>query len=391
MNSADDRQGRATTLRRATRGSRVRAAVATAALGALACGLALGGNSAATAATRKLPTIRHVWVIVLENEDESTTFNADPPSPYLGTTLPSLGALLPNYYGIGHNSLDNYIAMISGQAPTPDTQADCTTFVPVTPATPTSFGQVVGNGCVYPASVTTLANQLTKHHFTWKAYEQSMGSDPSRESARCGHPALGTADDTQAGTATDDYATRHDPFMYFSSVIGNRSYCDAHVVPLTGLAHDLAHTATTPNFSFITPNLCYDGHDATCPDASLPGGYAGINAFLSTWVPRIRRSPAFRKNGLLIVTFDEADATSDTTSCCNEPTGPNVTEPGGTGPGGGDVGAVLVSPFIKPRTTSTVDYDHYSMLRSIENMFGLPHLGEAAQPGLATFGFDVFK
>ena len=67
---------------------------------------------------------------MLENENAAVTFASDPPSSYLARTLPAQGALLPNYYGIGHASLDNYIAQISGQAPNPSTQGDCTTYAP---------------------------------------------------------------------------------------------------------------------------------------------------------------------------------------------------------------------------------------------------------------------
>ena len=78
----------------------------------------------------------------------------------------------------------------------------------------------------------------------------------------------------------------------------------------------------------------------------------------------------------MIITFDEA-ATSDTSSCCGEIPGPDSPEPGVNGPGGGDVGAVLLSPCIAPGTVSTVPYNHYTMLRSVEDIFGLPHLGYA--------------
>ena len=76
------------------------------------------------------------------------------------------------------------------------------------------------------------------------------------------------------------------------------------------------------------------------------------------------------------------ESADDSSACCTEPTGPNTRAPGGNGPGGGRVGAVLVSPFIKPGTTPSAAYNHYSLLRTIEDLFGLPHLGEAAQPGL---------
>ena len=93
-----------------------------------------------------------------------------------------------------------------------------------------------------------------------------------------------------------------------------------------------------------------------------------------------------------MITFDEG---STSQACCGEtpgksPSHPDSPEPGMSGPGGGRVGAVLLSPFIKPGTISTADYNHYSMLRTIEDIFGLPHLGDAAMPQVKPFGADVF-
>jgi hypothetical protein len=202
---------------------------------------------------------------------------------------------------------------------------------------------------------------------------------------------LGTADRTESATAKDQYATRHNPFMYFHSVIDNRARCDQHVVNLDRLPADLASAQTTPAYSFISPDLCGDGHDSTCADASRPGGFKGIDGFLSTWVPRIVTSPAFRDGGLLAVIFDEA-GTGDSSSCCHEPTGPGTPNNGAftPGSGGGRTGAVLVSPYIRAGTVTQTAYNHYSLLRSVEDLFGLGHLGYAAASGLTTLGPDVF-
>ena len=86
----------------------------------LAVFVALAGSASA-----KVPHLNHVFIITLENENAADTFGPSSPAPYLSQTLRSKGAFLPNYYGIGHESLDNYIAEISGQAPNPDTQDDC--------------------------------------------------------------------------------------------------------------------------------------------------------------------------------------------------------------------------------------------------------------------------
>jgi hypothetical protein len=280
--------------------------------------------------------------------------------------------------------------MISGQAPTMATQADCPVFTDVLPGTPTADGQVLGQGCVYPASVQTVAGQLRAKGLTWRGYMEDMGNDPARDNGvACAHPSLGTPDRTQQAGATDEYATRHNPFVYFHSIIDDAAGCQARDVPLTRLPADLGAAASTPNLSFITPDLCHDGHDAQCADGTL-GGLPAADAFLREWVPRITASPAYRRDGLLVIAFDEAG--SDSSACCGEQSGPNTPAPGGPsgGPGGGRTGAVLLSPLIAPGTVSDQSYNHYSLLRSVEDAFALPHLGYAAAPDLRPFGSDVF-
>jgi hypothetical protein len=218
-----------------------------------------------------------------------------------------------------------------------------------------------------------------------------MGADPTREQSVCAHPGINQQDHTESATATDQYATRHNPFVYFHSIIDDTSLCDSHVVNLNLLPQDLARASSTPNYVFITPDLCGDGHDATCADPKRPGGFAGIDQFLQQWVPKITSSAAFKhENGLLAIIFDEA-ATSDTSSCCGEIAGPNSPQPGLNGPGGGDTGAVLLSPCIKPGTVTQEPYNHYTLLRSFEDVFGLAHLGYAGLSGERSLGSDVFN
>ena len=350
---------------------------------------ALCMSTTCLAASSSAPPIRHVFIIMLENESYPVTFGPQSIAPYLARELPKQGALLSNYYGIGHYSLDNYIAMISGQAPNVATQADCDTFSEFAPTAKKSDsnGQLPGTGCVYPKSVRTLANQLTSASLTWKAYMEDMGKDPARESATCAHPAIGTVDNTEHATPHDQYAAKHNPFVYFHAVIDDKKYCNSRVVSLDHLTDDLAKLETTANFIYITPNLCHDGHDAPCKNGE-PGGLISADAFLRTWVPRIVDSPAFKQDGLLIVTFDEGN---DGAACCNEKPLPGGPQPGGKiGPGGGRIGAVMLSPFIAPGTQSDVEYNHYSLLRSLEDIFGLSYLGYAKDTQLRTLGSDVF-
>jgi phosphatidylinositol-3-phosphatase len=349
----------------------------------------VSATSTAAATAWKPPPVGHVFVINLENKDASSTFGAGSPAPYLAKTLTSKGNLLTNYYGIGHNSLDNYIAQISGQGPNPQTQADCQIFTDfVQLPIPGPDGQAIGQGCVYPKTVTTVADQLTAAHKTWRGYLEDMGNTPAREAGTCGHPAIGSQDNTQSATSADQYAARHNPFVYFHSLLDSGA-CAENDVPLTALSQDLSSIATTRNLSYITPNLCDDGHDSPCANGE-PGGLASADAWLKIWVPRILASPAFTKDGLLIVTFDESDGpNSDATACCGE-TAVNTPLAGITGPGGGRVGAVLVSRWIKPGSTTTQPYNHYSLLASVEDLLHLPLLGYAGKAGLPHFGKDVF-
>ena len=212
--------------------------------------------------------IGHVFVIVLENEGFDVTFGPASKAPFLSKTLTSQGVLLNQYYGTGHVSLDNYIAMLSGQAATPNTRNDCQIYADFALTGTTPDGQAIGNGCVYPSSIKTLPDQLDAAGKTWRAYMEDMGNDPDREATSCGHPVLNTQDLTQAAEGPsasvplgDQYASRHNPFVYFHSIIDSPN-CDSNVVNLTKLPHDLLSESSTPNFVFITPNLCDDGHDA---------------------------------------------------------------------------------------------------------------------------------
>src|SRR5206468_1248516 len=115
------------------------------------------------------------------------------------------------------------------------------------------------------------------------------------------------------------------------------------------------------------------------------------DAFLQKYVPMMTSAPAF-KNELLIITFDEG---YDPFGCCGESVqDPDGSYPGGEagspGTGGGQVGAVAISRFIAPGTRTISQYNHYSLLASIEDLFRLPHLAEARLPGTTTFGSDVY-
>jgi hypothetical protein len=422
-------------------------------------------------------SIKNVMVIDLENEDYATTFLNTP--GYLRDVLEPQGELLQNYYATGHVSLDNYIAQVSGQAPNYATNSDCVgsggagAFSDVQPGTlnpdqTTYPGQVDGQGCVYPASVQTIGDQLDTAHPnrkqpTWRVYAEDMGNDAARDGGQadplggtdCAHPvqtAGNGVDNSNSAEAADQYATRHNPGMYFHSIIDNTARCNSHVVPLgtvtvgTGgapdtfsghLAKDLAKPATTPMFSFISPNLCNDGHDSTCAGSNTEGGKTGgltaANSWLSHWLPMILNSPAYLSGHMLVViTADEGNIIQSSAGD-HETAGPGNANPGyspllntpipsfggktyyqvlglngltantpptaGTMPGGGQIGALLLNPnYVHAGTVdSTGSYNHYSALRTYEDLLGIHTGGSDGQGHLGfastatSFGSDVFS
>ena len=464
----------------------------------LLAGCHSGGTSpvttTATAGPLGLPAtsaskIKHVFVIMLENHGYSDTFGSSTQNPYMQKTLVPQGALLSEYFGTGHVSLDNYISLISGQAATPDTINDCVPgglaklfagskqqFLDVNQTGTTDDGQVIASGgCVYPASVKSLPDQMVAAGLSWKGYMEDMGNDPAREPAgSCGHPTSAAVGSTtvvidpstseEAPSAAvphgDGYATRHNPFPYFHSLdascnitslptyiaAATTSPAVAATTPAAGsqLAADLSTYASTPNLVFITPNLCNDGHDGDGTGASpcangQPGGLKSADNFLAYWVPIIQASPAYQQDGMIVITFDEGESTSSYTFnssnlitsltvtypgaiCCNQQPGPNLSssrpasynvtlpqayassfgipaaEVAPTGVsltfalnnyGGDKVGAIVLSPFAKAGSISTTQYNHYSMLRSLEQIFGVSaYLGYANDSNLLRIGDD---
>jgi hypothetical protein len=361
-----------------------------AAAGLLASALlasALTASAAPARAAAPLPAIRHVWQIELENESESASFAA--PGSFLNS-LTTQGVFLPDYYATGHVSADNYIATVSGQLGNAATLSDCQQYIDYE-GTVSPQGYQAGAGCVYPSSVLTLPDQLTTAGLSWNGWMEDMGNNTSRETATCGQPVgstpgvagsstpPGTKDNTQTATATDQYAARHNPFVYFHSLVdtpagAKQSPCQQHVLPFSQFASSLNHPA---NWNWITPNLCDDGHDAPCANGQ-PGGLTSANAFLQTWVPRIEHSGAYKSGGLIVITFDEA-ADTDTSSCCGEVPGTTGVVPqAGPSFGGGKVGTVLLSPLITPHTSSC-SYNHFSLLHTYEDLFAIKtQLGNAS-------------
>lgn len=176
------------------------------------------------------------------------------------------------------------------------------------------------DGC--PAGVPSIAGSLTGAGRSWRFYGESMPAPCFRSNS-------------------GEYAVRHDPFVYYPEVTGDPAACARHVVPFSRFAPDLAG-GRLPAFSFISPNVCNDMHD--CPVATG-------DRWLARQVPAILASRPFRtQRSLLVVVFDEGRRAD------------NV------------VPVVFAGPLARAGATSSRPYTHYSLLRTIESLLGLPPL-----------------
>ena len=262
-----------------------------------------------------------------------------------------------------------------------------------------------------------------------------MGNTPSRDGGTpdptggtdCAHPAIGATDTAEVATAADQYTTRHNPFVWFHSVIDNTAECNANVVPLGTLGRQRHALALGPP----RPRPAQREHDAALrlhhaqpvqrrarrhlcrpqqhrrPRRRAHRGRpvpAGLDA-AHPGLARLQARRHARRHHLRRVR-PRRDR-RQRSACCNEQSGPNTHAPGDAGdttdsqaPGGGQIGALLLnSKYIVPGSTDTTgSYNHYSALRSYEDLLGLTtggadgegHLGFAAAKGLAPFGTDVF-
>jgi acid phosphatase len=181
------------------------------------------------------------------------------------------------------------------------------------------------SGCT--TSARSVVDEAVDSGRTWKAYMESM-------------PAVCTTTDS------GQYVQKHDPFIHYTDVVGDTPRCDHHVVPMTSLSSDLA-SGSVANYVWITPNTCHDMHDCSV---------ATGDAWLSKMVPQITSSPAFA-NSVLFLLWDEG-----------------TTNVGG----GGQVAAVVVSPWTPAGLRWAGQANHYSLLRTIEDAWGLSPLGNSA-------------
>jgi hypothetical protein len=286
--------------------------------------------------------IKHVFLISLASPGYEAAFDpAASQMPYLSGTLRQQGVLLTNYSLLDAAALPNRLAAISGQAPTADTKADCPEY----------------EKCLFGVETLTLADQLASARFTWRAYLEDM-ADPEGKPANCVHPEPAATE----APAPGGYSATSNPFVYFHSLL-DLGDCATNDVPLGELPKDLKKAERTASFSYIAPNQCNAGIRGQCPEGT-PDGPAAADAWLERTAKEILSSPAYGKDGLLIVSFGALDPAA------GEAAGAEGTDPL-------EVGALLASPLLTPNGTDGAAYDPYSLLRSVDELFGLGSLGAA--------------
>lgn len=253
-----------------------------------------------TAASTKSGSLDHVFIIVEENQPYDAVIG-NKSAPYINS-LAGKYSLATNYLALTHPSLPNYLELTS--ASDQGVTSDCS---------PPSAGCEV--------NAVNIADGVEKAGRSWRAYMESMPSS-------CYAFNSGT------------YATKHNPFVYYVDIMHNTTRCANHIVSFTQLSSDLSSAQSTPNYVFITPDLCNDTHDC-----SVSTG----DDWLARNVPLILGSPAFTtQNSLLVVTWDEGNSTTN------------------------HIPTVLAGSAVKTSYQSTQYYNHYSLLHTIEHYWGIP-------------------
>lgn len=292
------------------------------------CGAANG--QAVCRAPSGVPLFTSIFIIVMENTSLAS-LKASSNTPYL-SGLEQAWASATDYHGVAHPSLPNYIAMTSGD--TGGIACDCS---PEGSACTTTNCTILLGACGCPQTGrSNLGDQIEAAHGDWRMYAEDMGAPCNK-------------------VATGSYAPRHVPFLYYTGITDDAARCASHVVDFSEFSTDL--TAAAPKrFSFIAPNLVHDMHDPFPPG---PTNYADGDQWLSSVVPPILDSNAFKKGGLLVIVWDEDDLSG-------------VVSPDDAIP------MYVLSPLArKGGFALSSRADHYALLATIEDGLGLTRLGNA--------------
>jgi len=260
-----------------------------------------------------VPNFSHIVIIIFENKEFSTVI-ANPAMAYFNL-LASTYTLLTQHYAITHPSLPNYISLIGGD----------------------TFGIV--DDCDFAdcyINAKSLPDLIEASGRTWKTYQ-----DDIPEPCFTGN--------------TLRYVRKHNPFIFFDPIRTDKERCTRSIVPLTQMEDDLAAN-NLPNFTFITPDICYSAHDCSL---DLADGW--LREQMDMLYPAL---DATGEPYLIILTWDEGQGFH---SCCGLPE-----------LAGGRIATVLISPQVKQNFQDNTAYSHYSILKTISEAWGLPYLGHAA-------------
>jgi hypothetical protein len=304
------------------------------------------GIAPTNASSSGVPPLGHVFVIIGENT-EVGQINATN-SPYIMGTLKPASAWLTNYFALTHFSEANYVGMMSGQF--------------------TACQQFDGSAASCHQNVQNLFSQLDEKGVSWQSWMESM-------------PAPCYLTSTGAPKTLNHYGAKHNPAIFFDNIEGG-DYTGHQGTSANCLAHDIPTGGTGPNdtstldaalaagdvaqFNFIVPNECEDAHDNCSPQGNA---VTQFDNFLQREVPKITNSPAFKNDpsAVLIITFDEG------TSNRGDGNGHQFA-------GGGNVMFAAVGPHVVPGTYAGT-HDHYSLLRTLEDGYGLGCLVGACTAG----------
>ena len=302
----------------------------------------------------------HVFVIFMENHGTPSIIG-DPNAPFINQ-LASQNTLATNYFGVTHPSLPNYVAATSGNNWYSNSDNPTQVF-----------------------DHTNLVDELEQAHKSWKAYMEDL-------------PSVGF---TGAQSTDGMYVNKHNPFVLYKDVLDSPQRL-SHVVPLDQLSQDLAAN-TVPNFSWITPNVCNDMHGegaGACPYSNDALLKQDGDAFVQHWVTAITHSKAWTGNSVIFIAWDENDYTGNSADggwanangCCDSPVVPAGASffPAGGVYGGGEVPMIVVGTQVKHHFTTSVAYNHYSMLKTIEAGWHLPYMGMTADGAQVHAMSDVF-
>ena len=216
--------------------------------------------------TEKLPAIRHVWLVVLSGESYAALYGPKSKAHYLDSSLLPTGTLLTNYYAVAHGALADDVALLSGQGPTPQLQANCPEYETLEPGTIDSFtGQARGQGCVFPATVSTLAGQFAANGLTWRAYIGGQTTPSADQVPPVVAPTTTTATTTAATTTTTAPRAAPTAAPMSTTTAAPTSTTTVPAPTTTTVPTAGTTTATTPTTTAPTP-----GTTTATPASPLP-------------------------------------------------------------------------------------------------------------------------